>query len=79
MRKSYLDSWDDFFAASEQLYLDSPENFRFTMKYRHCDSKMVLKVTNNNLVVKYMSDQVQDGKKLEKLNAMLMRHMVAKS
>ena len=40
---------------------------------------MVLKVTNNDIVIKYMSDQVQDGKKLEKLNGMLMRHMVQKS
>ena len=39
----------------------------------------VLKVTNDRVVVKYMSDQVQDGKKLEKLNAMLMRHMVSKN
>ena len=29
--------------------------------------------------MKYMSDQVQDGKKLDKLNSMLMRHMVSKN
>lgn len=79
MRKSYLDTWDDFYAASEQLYLDAPEKFRFVVKYRHCDGKMVLKVTNNAIVIKYLSDQIQDGKKLDKLNSMLMRHMVSKS
>ena len=107
MRKSYFDNWDDFYAASEQLYLDEPSAFKYTMKYRHCDGKMVgfstplnldmpfqpldfplfehlilfqvLKVTNNALVIKYMSDQGQDAKKLEKLNSMLMRHMVTKS
>ena len=79
MRKSYLDTWDDFYAASEQLYLDAPGKFRFVIKYRHCDGKMVLKVTNNAIVIKYLSDQIQDGKKLDKLNALLMRHMVSKS
>ena len=79
MRKSYLDTWDDFYSASEQLYLDSPEKFRFVIKYRHCDGKMVLKVTNNHIVIKYLSDQIQDGKKLDKLNSLLMRHMVSKS
>lgn len=79
MRKSYLDNWDDFYAASERMYLDAPQRFRFTFKYRHCDGKMVLKVTNNAVVIKYMSDQSQDGKKLDKLNGLLMRHMVSKS
>eukprot|EP00116_Pleurobrachia_bachei_P017104 sb/3477366/ len=42
MRKSYFDNWDDFYAASEQLYLDEPSAFKYTMKYRHCDGKMLV-------------------------------------
>ncbi len=48
------------------------------MKYRHCDASLVLKVTDNTQCVKYRTDQLQDVKKLEKLNGVLMRVMVAK-
>jgi len=51
---------------------------RFVVKYRHCDSSLVLKVTDDFQCIKYRTDQLQDVKKLEKLNGVLMRIMVAK-
>lgn len=38
------------------------------MKYRHCDGKLVLKVTDNRECLKFKTDQAQDAKKMEKLN-----------
>ncbi|XP_058208734.1 uncharacterized protein LOC131321789 isoform X2 [Rhododendron vialii] len=43
----YVTSWDDFVEKSVQLFRADPESTRYTMKYRHCDGKLVLKVTDN--------------------------------
>ncbi|KAF7818394.1 signal recognition particle 9 kDa protein [Senna tora] len=41
---------------------------RYVMKYRHCDGKLVLKVSDNRECLKYKTDQAQEAKKMEKLN-----------
>ncbi|CAK9173795.1 unnamed protein product [Ilex paraguariensis] len=41
---------------------------RYAMKYRHCDGKLVLKVTDDKECIKFKTDQAQDAKKMEKLN-----------
>jgi len=74
----YFDSWDEFAAAVEQLCVAEPRKFRFVVKYRHCDGKLVLKGTDDQVCLKYRTEQQQDIKKLEKLNSVLMRHAVAK-
>eukprot|EP00850_Spirogloea_muscicola_P004428 SM000019S04972 [mRNA] locus=s19:384192:384848:+ [translate_table: standard] len=38
------------------------------MKYRHCQGQLVLKVTDDNVCLKYKTDQAQDARKMEKLN-----------
>ncbi|KAL7200820.1 hypothetical protein ACSBR1_032697 [Camellia fascicularis] len=38
------------------------------MKYRHCNGKLVLKVTDNCECLKFKTDQAQEAKKMEKLN-----------
>ncbi|ONK61308.1 uncharacterized protein A4U43_C08F28370 [Asparagus officinalis] len=64
----YIDSWDDFVERSVQLFKDNPESSRYVMKYRHCDGKLVLKVTDNRQCLKFKTDQAQEAKKMEKLN-----------
>ncbi|KAL3849935.1 hypothetical protein ACJIZ3_011817 [Penstemon smallii] len=43
----YIASWDDFVEKSVQLFRADPEKTRYAMKYRHCDGKLVLKVTDD--------------------------------
>ncbi|PON37988.1 Signal recognition particle, SRP9/SRP14 subunit [Parasponia andersonii] len=43
----YITSWDEFVDRSVQLFRADPESTRYVMKYRHCDGKLVLKVTDN--------------------------------
>ncbi|KAG6438252.1 hypothetical protein SASPL_103189 [Salvia splendens] len=43
----YIESWDDFVEKSVQLFRSDPEKTRYAMKYRHCDGKLVLKVTDD--------------------------------
>ncbi|KNA24072.1 hypothetical protein SOVF_018280 [Spinacia oleracea] len=64
----YIASWDEFVERSVQLFRADPESTRYLMKYRHCDGKLVLKVTDNKQCLKFKTDQAQDAKKMEKLN-----------
>ncbi|KAG8486854.1 hypothetical protein CXB51_020313 [Gossypium anomalum] len=64
----YVTSWDEFVERTVQLFRASPESTRYCMKYRHCDGKLVLKVTDNKECLKFKTDQAQEAKKMEKLN-----------
>ncbi|CAN6268696.1 unnamed protein product, partial [Urochloa humidicola] len=64
----YLDSWDDFVERSVQLFRADPSATRYVTKYRHCEGKLVLKVTDDRECLKFKTDQAQDAKKMEKLN-----------
>ncbi|KAF3436205.1 hypothetical protein FNV43_RR23297 [Rhamnella rubrinervis] len=64
----YIRSWDDFVERSVQLFRAAPETTRYVVKYRNCDGKLVLKVTDNKECLKFKTDQAQDAKKMEKLN-----------
>ncbi|KAJ8765052.1 hypothetical protein K2173_010528 [Erythroxylum novogranatense] len=70
----YITSWDEFVDRSVQLFRVDPDSTRYCMKYRHCDGKLILKVTDNKEVfcycqcLKFKTDQAQDAKKMEKLN-----------
>ncbi|KAK1605529.1 hypothetical protein QYE76_029416 [Lolium multiflorum] len=64
----YFDSWDEFVDRSVQLFRADPITTRYMMKYRHCDGKLVLKVTDDRQCLKFKTDQAQDAKKMEKLN-----------
>uniref|UniRef100_A0A804JCG2 Signal recognition particle 9 kDa protein n=1 Tax=Musa acuminata subsp. malaccensis TaxID=214687 RepID=A0A804JCG2_MUSAM len=46
----YIASWDEFVERSVQLFRADPHSSRYAMKYRHCDGKLVLKVTDNREV-----------------------------
>ncbi|KAK2458900.1 signal recognition particle 9 kDa protein [Trifolium repens] len=64
----YITSWDEFLDRSIHLFRADPDYTRYVMKYRHCDGKLVLKVTDNRQCLKYKTDQAQEAKKMEKLN-----------
>ncbi|XP_013626555.1 PREDICTED: signal recognition particle 9 kDa protein-like [Brassica oleracea var. oleracea] len=64
----YIVSWDEFVDRSLQLFKADPESTRYVVKYRHCDGKLVLKVTDNKECLKFKTDQAQEARKMEKLN-----------
>lgn len=43
----YVQDWDIFAEQAEALYRSDPLNVRYVLKYRHCDGKAVLKVTDD--------------------------------
>ncbi|XP_059160627.1 signal recognition particle 9 kDa protein-like [Physella acuta] len=75
---TYFTSWEEFAKAAERLYLNDALKCRFVTKYRHCDGKLTLKVTDDKVCLQYRTEHAQDIKKLEKLTGQLMRHMASK-
>mmetsp|Transcript_50985 Transcript_50985/g.117300 ORF Transcript_50985/g.117300 Transcript_50985/m.117300 type:complete len:113 (-) Transcript_50985:259-597(-) len=71
----YIEDWETFFSESEKLYNAHPAHTRFVMKYRHKDGKVVLKVTNDRVCLKYQTDQQQDIKRIDKLNSLFVTYM----
>lgn len=43
----YLKDWEDFEIAAESMFMQSPENCRFTLKYIHSKGLIQLKFTDN--------------------------------
>ncbi|KAF7234228.1 hypothetical protein EG68_11879 [Paragonimus skrjabini miyazakii] len=73
-----FNSWEEFAKAAEVLYLVDPSKCRVCTKYRHVDKRLSIKVTDNHIVLKYVTDMAQDVKKIEKFVSLLMRHMCSK-
>jgi signal recognition particle subunit SRP9 len=74
----YFINWDEFQLQVEELYKNSPKTTRYVTKYRHCDGKLVLKVTDSVLCLKYRTDKLQDLNKFDRLNLSLMGLMQKK-
>jgi signal recognition particle subunit SRP9 len=43
----YISDFEQFLQEAEDLYKARPLATRYCIKYRHCDSKLVLKVTDD--------------------------------
>ncbi|THU48890.1 hypothetical protein C4D60_Mb06t03760 [Musa balbisiana] len=72
----YIVSWDEFVERSVQLFRADPHSSRYATKYRRCDGKLVLKVTDNRECLKFRTDQAQDVRKMEKLNNIFFTLMI---
>ncbi|ORX49363.1 signal recognition particle, SRP9/SRP14 subunit [Piromyces finnis] len=72
----YIDDWDTFKKAVEELYMASPFKTRYLVKYRNVDTKLVLKVTDGPTCIKYKTEYASDIKKMEKLNRSLLKKML---
>ncbi|ORX69330.1 SRP9-domain-containing protein [Basidiobolus meristosporus CBS 931.73] len=72
----YFQIWDEYQHAAEEMYQNSPSETRYVSSYRHCDGKLVLKVTDNRTCIKYATDQLNDLKKFDRLNHSLMAKML---
>ncbi|VDN02808.1 unnamed protein product [Thelazia callipaeda] len=76
---TYFTNWEEFSKAVDRLCITNPTRCRFTTKYSPKEGKILLKFTDNVVCLQYATDQLQDIKRLEKLTATLMRHLVSKS
>ncbi|CAI2188732.1 8413_t:CDS:2 [Funneliformis geosporum] len=71
----YIEEWNKYQEAVEELYQNSPKATRYVTSWRYSEGKLILKVTDNFTVLKYKTDQASDLKKFERLNRSLMLKM----
>ena len=46
----YIENWESFYQQAVDLYQRDPLKARFVTKYRHCDGRLTLKVTDDAVV-----------------------------
>lgn len=73
----HLENWDEFATKAHDLYQQDPNACRVTMKYRHNDGKLNIKVTDNKKVFQYLAEQPKEMKNVDKLMSLIMRNMVS--
>eukprot|EP00793_Prasinoderma_coloniale_P002648 PRCOL_00002130-RA len=71
----WVATYDEFKSAARALYDRNPLKTRYSIKYRHCEGLLVVKITDDETVLKYKTDQLQDLKRLEKLNNLMFTLM----
>merc|ERR1711951_16773 len=72
-RKMYLSTWEEFTRAADKLEAKSGDKCRTTFKYRHCDQKLVVTFTDNQVRLQFAAEYSNDVKRLEKFLTSKMR------
>lgn len=67
----YLETVESFLVQAQDLFRSNPLQTRYSIKYRHCDQKLVAKITDDVTCLQYKTDKLSDVKKLEQLNNIL--------
>lgn len=71
-----FDTFDDFADKAKQLFAEAPDRTRLVVKYRHAKGMLYVRATDDRVCLKYYSDQATDVRKLEKLNAWVLAHIL---
>ncbi|GLC34792.1 hypothetical protein PLESTB_001164800 [Pleodorina starrii] len=65
----YIEDFEAFYQQSVELYKARPLETRYSIKFRHSEGKLVLKVTDDRTCLKYKTDQQADLRKLERITS----------
>jgi signal recognition particle subunit SRP9 len=71
----YIHSWQAFQEKVEALYVQSPVNTRYCVKWRSSEGKLVLKVTDDTTCLKFKTHSSIFLNRFEQLNFSLMQKM----
>jgi len=71
----YIKSWTEYQTQAEKLYEQQPDRTRYCVKYRAADSSLVLKVTDDNLCLKYKTQSSIMLNRFEAFNLSMMSKM----
>lgn len=61
----YLSDIQDFETAAQELFKQQPLRTRYLVKYRHKEGKVVLKVTNDRICLKFKTELIAYLKHVE--------------
>ncbi|KAG2484400.1 hypothetical protein HYH03_016814 [Edaphochlamys debaryana] len=65
----YVEDFEAFYEQAVELYKARPIETRYTIKFRHKEGKVVLKVTDDRTCLKYKTDQQVDLRKIERITS----------
>lgn len=71
----YIREFNSFVSQAKTLYEQNPNKVRYSMKYRHCDGMIVLKVTDDKVCLKIQTNKAGDLKRVEEFNLNIMGTM----
>mmetsp|Transcript_12677 Transcript_12677/g.35061 ORF Transcript_12677/g.35061 Transcript_12677/m.35061 type:complete len:110 (-) Transcript_12677:220-549(-) len=72
----YLENWEEFVAAAQCLFVKSPDKTRYLLKYRGSQGKLILKVTDDRVCIKFRTDDAAYLGKVAKFNERFCRWAV---
>ncbi|GFR47921.1 hypothetical protein Agub_g9723 [Astrephomene gubernaculifera] len=64
-----VEDFEAFYQQAVELYKARPLETRYSIKFRHSEGKLVLKVTDDRTCLKYKTDQQVDLRKLERITS----------
>ena len=64
----FIETWDEFAAKAQALFAANPSQTRYTFKYTHASSQLVVKVTDDAQCLKFRTDQANDLKRVLAFN-----------
>ncbi|KAJ3431627.1 signal recognition particle 9 kda protein [Anaeramoeba flamelloides] len=70
--------FEKFYVAAKKLFFSNPLKTRFLFKYRNCDGKVVLKVTDDQVCLKIATKYSQDLKHIKRINNLFIQSMANK-
>jgi len=72
----YINSWQQYQEAAENLYANSPTKARYSIKWRSSEGKLVLKITDDVTCLKFKTHSSIFLGRFEALNRSLIQKMV---
>lgn len=74
----YVENWDEFAEKARTMYTNDPIGCRVTVKYRHLDGKLNVKVTDNKKVYQYLAEHQKEVKNVDKFMSIVMGNMASR-
>lgn len=71
----FFDNFEEFLSRAKKMIISHPTKTRYSMKIRHGEEKVYLKVTNDIQTLTYKTQNQTDMKKIEMLNSLFLRLM----
>lgn len=72
----YINSWQKYQEAAENLYANSPRKTRYSVKWRSSEGKLVLKITDDVTCLKFKTHSSIFLGRFEALNRSLIQKMM---
>ncbi|KAI0308318.1 signal recognition particle, SRP9/SRP14 subunit [Multifurca ochricompacta] len=72
----YIDSWQEYQEAAENLYTNSPKKTRYSVKWKSSEGKLVLKITDDVTCLKFKTHSSIFLGRFEALNRSLIQKMI---